>query len=400
MASFAEKSVLLGVCGSIAAYKACEIASRLREQGAEVLCALTASARQLVQPATFEALTGTRVVTDLFVPAATPEIGHIAIAQRVHLCLIAPATANMLAKAAHGIADDWISTTLLATRAPVLFAPAMNTNMYSHPATQENISILKGRGALFVGPALGRLACGSEGPGRLAEIPDILDAALIAASQPKDYAGKRILITSGPNHEPIDPMRYVGNRSSGKMGRALALEALCRGADVCVVTGPASVPPPYGAEIVSVQTAEEMYDAVMRRMSDYDIIIGAAAVADYKPETVTKQKIKRQEKDLSLRLIPNRDIIASVATARKENQRVVGFAAETDNILQNAEEKRDRKKLDMVVANTIGGDACAVGADRENAYIVMQGQTPEHLENISKTTLAKRIFDHLAALDK
>lgn len=399
MMPFADKSVLLGVCGSIAAYKACDLASRLQEQGAEVICALTASARQLVQPATFEALAGTRAITDIFVPAANPEISHVTVAQRVHLCLIAPATANMIAKAANGIADDWISTALLATRAPVLFAPAMNTNMYTHTATQENIRILRERGALFVGPASGRLACGSEGPGRMAEISDILDAALIAASQPKDYAGKRVLITSGPNHEPIDPMRYLGNRSSGKMGRALALEALRRGAEVCVVTGPAAVSPPHGAQVISVQTAEEMYESVMLRMDSYDIIIGAAAVADYTPETVTPEKIKRQEKDLLLRLRPNRDIIASVAARKTPNQRVVGFAAETGDILKNAEEKLSRKQLDMIIANVIGGDSCAVGSDRGDAYILTQNQVAEHLENMDKNLLAKCIFDHLADLD-
>jgi phosphopantothenoylcysteine decarboxylase / phosphopantothenate---cysteine ligase len=319
MMPFAGKTVLLGVCGSIAAYKACDLASRLREYGANVVCALTKAAQQLAHPAAFEAITGNRVVTDMFAPVENPEIEHIAIARKAALFLIAPATANILAKAAHGIADDWLSTTLLATKAPVLYAPAMNTNMYLHPATQANITLLRERGASFVGPASGMLACRTEGVGRLAEIADIMDAAIIASHTSKDYQGKRVLITSGPNHEPIDPMRYVGNRSSGKMGHLLALEALCRGAEVCVVSGPATVRPPCGAEVVSVHTADEMYDAVMARAADYDIIIGAAAVADYKAETVLESKIKRREESFTLRLKPNRDIIASVAAAKSRD---------------------------------------------------------------------------------
>lgn len=398
MLPFAQKNVLLGVCGSIAAYKACELASRLREQGASVVCALTASAQKLVQPATFEALTGTRAITEMFTPYSTPEIEHISLAQKADLYLVAPATANILSKAANGIADDWISTTLLATRAPVLFAPAMNTNMYTHPATQANLALLRERGAFIIEPASGRLACGTEGPGRLAEIPDILDAALVASSTVKDLAGKRVLITSGPNHEPIDPMRCIANRSSGKMGRALALEALCRGAEVCVVSGPASVSPPYGASVVPVNTANEMFDAVMSRAAEYDFIIGAAAVADYRVETPADTKIKRQENAISLRLQANRDIIASVAAGKRPGQKVVGFAAETHDTVQHGEQKLRQKRLDMLVANTIGGDCCAVGADRGNAFILQPGKDPEELIQIEKSALARVIFDRLSLI--
>ena len=397
MMPFAEKTVLLGVCGSIAAYKACELASRLNEQGATVLCALTRSAQELVRPATFEAITGTCAITDMFTSASTPEIEHISVAQRAHLALVAPATANILAKAAHGIADDWLSTTLLATRAPILYAPAMNTNMYDHPATRSNIDLLKERGASFVGPGSGRLACGTEGVGRMADIPDILDVARIAASPVKNLSGKRVLITSGANHEPIDPMRYIGNRSSGKMGRALALEALCRGAEVCVVSGPSTVPPPYGAQTVLVNTAGEMYDAVMERAAQYDIIIGAAAVADYRVESPADQKIKRKDEALTLRLKPNRDIIAAVATEKRPGQIVIGFAAETNDVVQNAEQKMHKKRLDMLVANTIGGPRCAVGADRGCAHILMPGKPTEHLEEIDKSALAALVFDRLPA---
>ncbi|HOH28252.1 MAG TPA: bifunctional phosphopantothenoylcysteine decarboxylase/phosphopantothenate--cysteine ligase CoaBC [Candidatus Hydrogenedentes bacterium] len=399
MLSFAEKNVLLGVCGSIAAYKACELASRLREQGVRVDCALTASARHLVQPAALEAITGTPVITDMFPLITNPEQGHIAVAQRVHLCLVAPATANILAKAACGIADDWLSTTLLATRAPLLFAPAMNTNMYTHPATQANISVLLERGAAFVGPASGRLACGTEGAGRLADIPDILDAAFCALHQDKDFSGKRILITSGPNHEPIDPVRFIGNRSSGKMGRALALEALCRGAEVGMITGPAQVSPPYGVKAIQVNTADEMYDAVLSCMNEYDVIIGAAAVADYKIERPETSKIKRGTDHILLRLTPNRDIIAAVADAKRPEQRVVGFAAESEDLLLKAAHKLRQKRLDMIIANTIGGEDCAIGADHADAYILVPGQEPEKLEHAEKSRLAKIIFDRLLALD-
>ena len=395
MLPFAEKNVLLGVCGSIAAYKACELASRLCEQGARVECALTASARHLVQATALEAITGNPVITDMFPATRNREQGHIAVAQRAHLCLVAPATANILAKAAVGIADDWLSTTFLALRVPILFAPAMNTNMYTHPATQANIEVLRGRGAAFVGPASGRLACGTEGVGRLADIQDILDAALVAVHQVNDYAGKRVLITSGPNHEPMDPVRFIGNRSSGKMGRALALEALSRGAEVCVISGPARVAPPYGAKIVRVNTADEMYDAVLGCMNAYDIIIGAAAVADFKVDAPAKSKIKRGEERLVVHLTPNRDIIAAVAAAKRPEQRVIGFAAESEEVLSRGEQKLREKRLDMLIANTVGGAECAIGADTANAYILLPGNKPETLAQAEKSDIARIIFDRL-----
>lgn len=392
---FAEKTILLGVCGSIAAYKACDLASRLNEYGAVVLTALTRSAQQLICPASFEAITGNRVITEMFAPLPTPEIEHIAVAQRADLFLIAPATANILAKAAHGICDDWLSTTMLATRAPILFAPAMNDRMYAHPATQANIALLRERGALFVGPGAGRLACGTEGVGRLADITSILDAAAMALHTCKDYAGKRVLITSGPNHEPIDPVRFLGNRSSGRMGHALALEALRRGAEVCVITGPAEVAPPQGAEIVPAATAAQMHAAVLERAARYDYIIAVAAVADYRVESPAREKIKRKNEPWTLALTPNPDIVAAVAAQKRPEQRIVGFAAETRDVTQNAEEKMRRKGLDMIVANTVGGPRCAVGAELGDAWILMPGHTPEELSQIEKTTLAKRIFDRL-----
>ena len=290
---FSNKEIVLGVTGSIAAYKACEIASRLVEYGARVLPVLTESAAELVAPASFEAITGQRAITRMFEPLQNPDIEHIAVATRAHLFLIAPATANVIAKAAHGIADDWLTTTLLATRAPILFAPAMNCNMYDHPATQENIQTLARRGCRFVGPEEGRLACGTTGIGRMIDPATIIDACVPLLGTRKDLAGKRVLITSGANHEPIDPVRFIGNRSSGKMGRAIALEALARGAEVTVISGPSEARMPWGATVVSVRSAAEMAQALEREAPNADVIIGAAAVADYRVENPAVGKITR-----------------------------------------------------------------------------------------------------------
>ncbi len=392
---YADKTILLGVCGSVAAYRACDLASQLTQQGATVLTAMTRSAQQLIRPASFEAVTGQWVITEMFAQHTDPGVEHIAVARRADLFLIAPATANILAKVAHGIADDWLSTTLLATRAPILFAPAMNTAMYAHPATQANIALLRERGACFVGPASGNLACGDVGLGRLADREDILDAAAVALCTDKDLAGKRVLITSGPNHEPIDPVRFIGNRSSGRMGRALALEALRRGAEVCVVSGPAEVKLPADAEIVPVVTAAEMHDEVMARAGQCDIFIGAAAVADYRVATLSDSKIKRSSDAMTLSLAPNPDIIAAVAEQKRPDCKVVGFAAESHEVCKHAAEKLKRKKLDMIVANTVGGDKSAIGADASDAWILLPDAEPAHLGRIDKALLATHIFDRL-----
>ncbi len=396
-ARFTGKTVVLGITGSIAAYKACEIASRLVELGASVIPVLTRSARELVGPATLEAITGNRVLLEMFEPLQNPEIEHIAVARRADLFLIAPATANILAKAAHGIADDWLSTTLLATRAPLLFAPAMNTLMYSHPATQANIALLAARGAAFVGPGTGRLACGDEGPGRLADIPYILEAAAMAITRDKDLAGRRVLITSGANHEPIDPVRFIGNASSGRMGRALALEALCRGARVCLIAGPSDVALPDAAEVISVRTAAEMHDAVMERLDQYDILIGAAAVADYRSAAVEQAKIKRTG-PLTLSLVPNADIIAEAAGRRRPGQIIAGFAAETENVPENAAAKLAAKGLDLILANRVGGADCAIGAEDSEAWLIRAGHAPQSLGRASKSDIARRLVDAAAGM--
>ena len=393
-----HKEVVLGVTGSIAAYKACEVASRLVELGARVTPVMTASARQLLGPASLEALTGRRVITEMFEALQNPEVEHIAVATRADLFLIAPATANVLAKAAHGIADDWLSTTLLATRAPILFAPAMNTDMYTHPATQANIGTLQARGCHFVGPASGRLACGSIGVGRMIDPQTLLEAAVPLLCDRKDLAGKHVLITSGATREAIDPVRYMGNRSSGKMGRAVALEALARGARVTVVTGPAEVPLPYGVEVLEVETAAQMAEATLPLARSADLVIAVAAVADYRVETPYPQKRKRSAGPLTLTLIENPDILAQVAVDKRPGQVLIGFAAETDDLLANAKAKLTKKNLDLVVVNSVCGPDSAFGADSAKAAILDRDGHVEDLAVISKDELAARLLDRAAAL--
>jgi phosphopantothenoylcysteine decarboxylase/phosphopantothenate--cysteine ligase len=395
---FDGKVIVLGVTGSIAAYKACEIASRLVEVGATVLPVLSAGGREFLGAASLEGITGQRVITDMFEPAQNPEIEHIAVARRADLFLIAPATANVIAKAAHGLADDWLTTTLLATRAPVLFAPAMNTMMYQHPATQDNIALLKARGCHFVGPGTGALACGEFGPGRLIETPAILESARIALRNDRSLAGKRVLITSGGNHEPIDPVRYIGNRSSGKMGHAIALEALMRGAEVTVVSGPCEVTPPDLAQVIDAPTALAMLDAVNTCLPQADIFIAAAAVADYRVDHPAQEKRKRDESGLQVELVPNPDIAAHVGLARRPDQIAVGFAAETSDILNNAAAKLTKKHLDLIVANDVKSADSGFGAETTRAWFLSPDQEPEALPLVTKAELARRLFDRITTL--
>ncbi|MBI2423170.1 MAG: bifunctional phosphopantothenoylcysteine decarboxylase/phosphopantothenate--cysteine ligase CoaBC [Candidatus Hydrogenedentes bacterium] len=393
-----DKVIVLGVTGSIAAYKACEIASRLVEHGAQAIPVLSASAQQFVGAASFEGITGQRAITSMFEPAQNPDIEHIAVARRADAFLIAPATANILAKAAQGMADDWLSTTLLATRAPVVFAPAMNMNMYSHPAVQANIATLQSRGCAFVGPGSGQLACGDMGPGRLIETQAILEALAVALHHDKPLAGKRVLLTSGANHEPIDPVRYIGNRSSGKMGHAIALEAMRRGATVTVVSGPAEVPPPYGARVVPAHTASAMLEAVQAHWGESDIFIGAAAVADYHVENPPAAKQKRSTATVHLELTPNTDIAAWVGLNKRGHQIAVGFAAETHNHLEFAQEKLRKKQLDLVVANAVGVADSGFGKATTRAWLITDDHVSAALPLMSKEALAALLFDAIAGL--
>jgi phosphopantothenoylcysteine decarboxylase/phosphopantothenate--cysteine ligase len=355
--------IALGVTGGIGAYKAVEVCRGLQKRGHEVVAVMTRSATRFVGPLTFEAITRHPVITSQFGSRADSggsqrDIEHIAIADRAALLLVAPCTANAISKFAHGLADDFLSSLFLATKAPVLLAPAMNTNMLAHPAVQENLRILASRGVRFVEPGEGYLACGWMGKGRLAEPEEIVEAA-VRALAPADsrLRGRRVLVTAGPTYEDIDPVRYVGNRSSGRMGFALAEEARRRGAEVTLVAGPTTAPPPPVQQVVRVRSAAEMHEAVMARAAEADVVIMAAAVADYTPQSPFRQKAAKGEAPLSLTLTRTKDILAELGAMRAalggRRPILVGFAAETDDVVRKARDKRARKRVDLVVANDV-----------------------------------------------
>lgn len=389
-----NKAIVLGVTGGIAAYKAAEIASQLIQVGAKVNVVMTEEATQFVTPITFRALTGGPVVTEMFDLTSEFSIEHVALAKAADIVVIAPATANIIAKLAAGIADDMLCCTVLATRAPVLIAPAMESNMYSNPITQDNLAKLKARGFAIVGPATGRLASGAEGLGRLADISDIMGSICQLLGSGGDFAGKHVLVTAGGTQEPIDPVRYIGNRSSGKMGYALAEAARDRGAKVTLVTVPGTLPEPVGVAVVKVNTAEEMYYAVQNLAPQADALIMAAAVADYRPKSVAKEKIKKGELELTLELERTRDILGSV-----EGDFIrVGFAAESSDLLENARQKLQQKKLDLVVANDITASASGFGADLNQVTMVDRDGKIDSLPLRPKREVAERILDRVIEL--
>jgi phosphopantothenoylcysteine decarboxylase/phosphopantothenate--cysteine ligase len=334
----------------------------------------------------------------MFEPLTNADVEHIAVAQRAGLFLIAPATANILAKAANGLADDWLSTTLLATRAPVLFAPAMNTNMYNHPATQANLETLRRRGCHIVGPGAGRLACRTVGVGRMADPEIVVEAALPLLDPRHDLRGRHVLITSGATREPVDPVRFLGNRSSGKMGRALCEEALARKARVTVVTGPAEVMPPHGCEVRRVDTAREMHEAVTRLAPGCDVFIGAAAVGDYRAASPHAAKHKRGDGPLRLELTENPDILADVAAARLPGQVIAGFAAETGDPVAHARDKARRKGVDLLLANDVAAPAAGFGADFLAAHLITPDGPAEGLGTVTKEEVARVLLDRIARL--
>ncbi len=396
-ASLQGKNIILGVTGGIAAFKVVDLASQLTQQGAAVDVVMTENATKFVAPLTFQTLTYRPVILDMFRLLDEMNIGHVALGERADLVVIAPATANVIAKLACGICDDMITTTVLATRAPVLIAPAMNTLMYTNPVTQSNIEKLRRRGFRFVGPAYGRLASGLVGQGRLVEISDILAAIHEVLDRTQDLAGKRVVVTAGGTQEPIDPVRFVGNHSSGKMGYALAEAAKERGASVVLISAPSALPEVPGAEMVRVQTARQMQAAVEKALAGADILIMAAAVADYRPAEEAEQKIKKQGgESLTLRLVLNPDILAEVG-ANPAFTRVfkVGFAAETENLLQNAQEKLRRKHLDMLVANDVSSADSGFGSDTNRVVILAPDREPEYLPVMSKREVAGHILDRV-----
>jgi len=395
----AGRRVLLGVCGGIAAYKAAYLARALRADGADVTAVLTASATRFVGVETFAGLTGNPVYPSLWDAGGT--VVHVDLAHVADVLVIAPATANMLAKLAHGLADDLLSAAALEFRGPVVLAPAMHTGMWSSPATQANVATLAARGVRFVGPVDGALAHGDEGAGRFAEPDDIVEAVRAVASDlpatAAPLAGRRVVITAGPTHEPIDPVRFVGNRSSGKMGVAIATEALARGASVVLVLGPGTVSPPAGVDVIRVETAEEMRTAVLAH-ADADAFVMAAAVADFRPKVAADRKLKKDQGVPDLVFEPTPDILREIAAARRPGQVIVGFAAETDDVEAAGRAKLTDKQLDLLVANAVGRPATGFGADTNDAAILGASGDDTPLRTWTKTELARALWDRVAAL--
>jgi phosphopantothenoylcysteine decarboxylase/phosphopantothenate--cysteine ligase len=397
--------VTVGVSGGIAAYKAAELVRALQRQSLEVHVVMTAAAQKFVQPLTFSSLTGFRVITGMWDEAGAQEfrteqngIDHIAEAQGASALVVAPATANVLAKFAHGIADDFLTTMYLATPAPVLVAPAMNVNMWFHAATQANLEILRERGVRVIEPGTGELACGMVGAGRMAE-PEVIAAAVAGALHRRhDLAGEVVLVTAGGTREAIDPVRFLGNRSSGKMGYALADAAESRGAKVILVSGPTAIHPPARCEFVRVNSAEEMRNTVLARMNDATLVIKAAAVADYRPLVVAEQKLKRTG-PMTLELTPTEDILAEVVRRRRPGQLIIGFAAETQNRMENGRAKLVRKGADAIVVNDVSGDQTGIDADA-NAATFLTASTSIELHQMPKRELADRILDEILTLRK
>ena len=393
--------VALGVCGGIAAYKACEVVRLLQDQGIRVQVVMTAAAQEFVRPLTFAALSGEKVITGLWhsggeQPNLDSAIEHISVAQSIDALVVAPCTADALAKFAHGQADDFLSTLYLATPAPVLIAPTMNVQMWEHPATQQNLETMRKRGVQIIQPGSGYLACGMVGPGRMAEPEEIVAATLSALGVVRDLTGETVLITAGPTREPVDPVRFLGNRSSGKMGYALAEAAARRGAKVIVVSGPVALEPPSEAEVIQVETAEEMRKAVMSRAADATVVIAAAAVADFRLKNVSEQKIKRNG-SITLELEPTPDILTELVENRRAGQLLIGFAAETQNVLENGRAKLRKKNLDAIVVNDVSKSGIGFDSERNQVTIITADDEIAVPED-SKLKIGHRILDSVLKL--
>ncbi len=393
MSAFKDRTVVLAVGGGIAAYKACEVARLVVKHGGRVRVAMTVAATRFVTPLTFQALSGAPVLTDLFDPEAERAYGHLGLARSADLFLVAPATADLLARLRAGMGDDAVTTTALAVTCPVLLAPAMNTRMWANPAVQENVAALKARGWQVVGPGRGELADGDVGEGRLAEPEEIADAAARLLG-PRDLAGRKVLVTAGPTREPIDPVRFVSNPSSGKMGFAAARAAARRGAEVLLVTGPVDLPEPQSVRVVRVVTAEEMARAVLAEADGQDLFIAAAAVSDYRPKAPSARKLKKGDGEESLTLARTPDILATLGerlSGHASAPVLVGFAAETEDVVQNARDKLKKKRCDLVVANSVGRPGGGFGSDRNR--VTMVGRTELAEIEGSKDAVADAILD-------
>ena len=388
-----SKCVVIGVTGGIAVYKALDVISALRKKDIEVHVIMTESASKFVNPLTFQSISQNMVVTDMFAEPKAWEIQHISLAQKADLMLIAPATANVIGKISNGIADDMLSTTVMATKAKVLIAPAMNTNMYQNPIVQNNISKLKDFGYKFIEPASGRLACGDIGIGKLADVNTIVERVIEELEdKEQDLLGKKVLVSAGPTIAPIDPVRYITNRSTGKMGYAIAKEARDRGAEVILVSGPTNLEPPKNVKIINIKTNEEMKKEILQNFKWADIVIKSAAVADYKPKEYSKEKIKKGEGDLNICLTRDNDILKFLGEI-KTHQVLVGFAAESNNVLENAERKLKNKNLDFIVANDITSSDTGFGSEDNKVVILSKNNEKLELEKMSKKEFASNIFD-------
>ena len=387
-----NRNVVIGVSGGIAAYKALEIVSLLIKKGVNVNVIMTESATKFVTPLSFQSLSQNMVTCDMFIEPKAWEIQHISLAEKADVFLVAPATANIIGKVANGISDDMLSTTIMATKAKFIFAPAMNTNMYENPIVQDNIKKLKSFGYEFIDPAEGRLACGTSGKGKL-ESPDVIvDRVLMELNEKKDLLNKNVIVTAGPTIAPIDPVRFITNRSTGKMGYAIAKEARNRGANVTLISGPTSIDVPKNINVIKVSTNEEMKNEVIKIFDNADIVIKSAAVADYKPKNYSAQKIKKGEGDLSLEFIRDNDILMELGN-KKEKQILVGFAAESQNLKQNAMSKLQRKNLDYIVANDITASDTGFASEDNKVIILSKDDEEIHLDKMSKEKIASNLID-------
>ncbi len=391
-----EKHIVLGVTGSIAAYKIASLASMLVKKQADVTVIMTKNATNFINPITFESLTGNRCLVDTFDRNFEFQVEHVSLAKQTDVFLVAPASANVIAKAAHGIADDMLTTTLLACRCPKIFAPAMNTRMYENPIVQDNISTLKDYGMEVVTPASGYLACGDTGEGKMPE-PEVLYEAVLRALTPKDLSGRKVLVTAGPTQEKLDPVRYISNHSTGKMGYAVAAAAVRRGADVTLVSGKVELTPPMGVQVVPVVSAADMAQAVKAAASEQDIIIKAAAVADYRPRVTADEKLKKKDEELSVELERTEDILAWLGAHRRAGQILCGFSMETEHLLENSRVKLEKKKIDMIVANNLKQEGAGFGTDTNVVTLITKEKT-EEFPMLSKEEVADRLLDMILVL--
>ena len=393
-----DKTVVIGVSGGIAVYKTLDVVSRLRKLGVNVNVIMTKSATEFVTPLSFQSLSQNYVVCDMFEDPKTWHVEHISLAKRADVFLIAPATANVIGKIANGIADDMLTTTVMATKAKVLIAPAMNTNMYENPILQRNINTLKELGYNFVEPESGRLACGDTGKGKLASPETIVDEVVKMLSKDQDLKGKSIIVTAGPTVESIDPMRYITNRSTGKMGYSIAKEAIERGADVTLITGPTNLTPPQNLKkLVKIESAKDMYEAVLENLDENDVVIKSAAVADYKPKNYSNKKIKKSDDDLVIELDRNKDIAQEIGKI-KNNKILVGFAAETNDLIENASLKIKKKNLDFIVANDLTKEGAGFGVDTNIVKIIDKEGNITEYPKMKKEEVANIILDKIKEL--